>query len=126
MSSDAVPIYVLGLAPIPVDHRVEIHWYRETVSTAIGGSAIREEPQQPWIKDLDDGVVYAGHWLFQQGGVFGDRVNVGTREIREGLTRSRSVVGRVISTQVVTVNTSVMTIETLLLVAPDQTAHAYR
>ena len=126
MSKDAVTVHVLGMAPIPVGHRVEIRWYQELVATPLGGRQKRQEPQKPWIKDLDDGVIYAGHWLFVAGGVYGDRVNVGTRELRPTLELTRSLVGRVLSTQVVTVSTSDMTIETMLVVAPDQSAHAYR
>ena len=126
MSKDATTVHVLGLAPIPVGHRVEIRWYREIVTTAVGGRQIREEPQQPWIKDLDTGVIYAAHWLFVAGGVYGDRVNVGTREIRPTLEPTRALTGRVLSTQVVTVNSSDMTIETMLVVAPDQSGNAYR
>lgn len=126
MSRDATTVHVLGLAPVPIGHRVEIRWYREMVATPLGGRQVREEPQQPWIKDLDDGVIYAAHWLFHQGGVFSDRVNVGSRDVRSSLELTHSLVGRVLSTQVVTVNTSDQTIETMLVIAPDQSGAAYR
>lgn len=126
MSKDATTVHILGLAPVPVGHRVEIRWYREQVISRLGGMQVVDAPQRPWLKDLDTGIVWAAHWIFHQGGVFNDRVNVGTMEARREIELTRTLTGRVLATQVVTVNTSDMTIETMLVIAPDHGTHAYR
>lgn len=54
---------VLYLAPIPVGHRVELHYHRVTQAGLLG-SRTRDWPYDPRIVDLDTGVEYASDRVY--------------------------------------------------------------
>lgn len=61
--SDRVTIECVGSYPIPVGHRVEVRMF--AVPTGLRGRGRESRPQEPWIVDLDTGVVYGHGWQFR-------------------------------------------------------------
>ena len=93
-----------------------------------GGKRGRDEagggPLGARVIDLDSGIRYGGHWLFSSAGVDHHVVNVTSDGIRADLEVVEIVTGRVRGCQVVTVNSTGLSVETLLVVETE--AAAYR
>lgn len=60
--SDRVTLECVGTYPIPVGHRVEVRMFE--VATGLLGRGRESRPEQPWIVDLDTGIVYGHGWQY--------------------------------------------------------------
>lgn len=60
--SDRVTLECVGTYPIPVGHRVEVRMFE--VATGLLGRGRESRPQQPWIVDLNTGIVYGHGWQY--------------------------------------------------------------
>lgn len=60
--SDRVTIECVGTYPIPVGHRVEVRMFE--VPTGLTGRRLESRPQEPWVVDLETGIVYGHGWQF--------------------------------------------------------------
>ncbi len=122
-----MPLRTLPLllcAPIPVGHRVEVRFYKGSKRGHLGTVEPDVRPLEPLVLDLDSGIRYGGHWLFSSAGVDHHVVNVNSDGIRADLEVVEIVTGRVRGCQVVTVNSTGLSVETLLVVETE--AAAYR
>ncbi|MFO0569810.1 MAG: hypothetical protein U0263_29440 [Polyangiaceae bacterium] len=55
-----ITVHYLGVAPIPVGHRVEVRVF--AVNTAVFGTRLEPKFENPLLTDLDTGIVY-GSWV---------------------------------------------------------------
>lgn len=116
-------LHLLLCAPVPVGHRVEVSFYVGQERGPFGNMVQVNRPLEPIVVDLDAGVRYAAHWLLHQGGVNHDTVNVTTDKLRAGLQVAETVTGRVRQCQVVTVNSTGVSIETTLVIETEGGAY---
>lgn len=85
-------VYVFHyVAPIPVGHRVEVHFFAR--DTGFFATDFHEQLDMPLIRDLDTGVEYAPEWLFER--------KPGPPELSPTVQATRTVTGRVIACRVV-------------------------
>ena len=113
--------YCRMLAPIPVGHRVEITGFKREAPALFGkGDQVLDE-DEPYIRDLDSGIVYTVPWhhtgkhFVMLSDRYGDAV-------APNIQPTAQVVGRVVACRVVTISpeTSSATsqLQTYLTVAP--------
>jgi hypothetical protein len=61
--SESFIVHFLGSAPIPVGNRVEVRVF--LVDTAVFGTKLEPDFNDPLIVDLDTGIVYGQGWHFE-------------------------------------------------------------
>lgn len=115
-------VVVVYQAPVPVGHRVEIRWYQQTKEGLFGGKKTKERPFEPVIKDLDTGIEYLTDFLpgANTGGKLPDiPLRVDLDALKTGEV-TRTLVGRVVSCQVVTIRGfSDYDVQTHLMIEPE-------
>ncbi|MDA0185270.1 hypothetical protein OJ997_33505 [Solirubrobacter phytolaccae] len=106
-------------APIPVGHRVEVHWYVAQTGGVLGPKT-EQQDHQPLIKDLDTGIEYMGDWLLTHTGIKRPKRAIEVSEhLRHELEPVRVLVGTVRRCRVVTLAWSEYDVQTHLDVEPD-------
>lgn len=88
-------------APIPVGHRVELHFYERDLGFFSVG--FREQRDTPLVRDLETGIEYAPVWLFKHDPLeILDHGPARAHELTPGVQPTRSLVGRVVACRVLT------------------------
>ncbi len=102
MSVSEPAVYVLHhAAPIPIGHRVELHFYAR--DTGLFSHDFREQPDMPVIRDLETGIEYAPEWLFERGATSQlGQVSARALELSPLVRPTRTITGRVVACRVVT------------------------
>jgi hypothetical protein len=87
-------------APIPIGHRVELHFYERDLGFFSVG--YREQRDVPLVLDVETGIEYAPTWLFKHDPL--EMMEDATRAVEPSLAvqPTRSFAGRVIACRVVT------------------------
>ena len=114
--------YCRMLAPVPVGHRVEITWFKRAKPALFGSGEQVLDEDEPYIRDLDSGIVYTVPWHHTgkpytlQSDRYGDDAIAPTNEA------TARVVGRLVACRVVTVTPETSSasthFQTYLTVAP--------
>ncbi|WP_437723519.1 hypothetical protein [Sorangium sp. So ce861] len=122
------------VAPIPIGHRVELQFFEEA---QFAGLFKKDQAQvnvnEPLVRDLDTGVIYASHWHFverasmTQATLFA-KVNTYPPNPLPSLKPAGRVLGRVLACRVLTecVGSQIFKVQTTLTIAPEAEAPPYR
>ena len=89
------------VAAIPVGHRVQIDVYDDIEPGFFGKDKVKEMPHDALVKDLDTGIEYGAHWLYQE--TMGIRFVAGNEyplEVRPELPKVSSTTGKVVGCRV--------------------------
>ena len=123
--SDVESVRMLGLAPIPVGHRVEVRWFRKKRSLFLGAAEYVEKPFQPLIMDVETQITYGTEWHYVDGALRHLDVNVQVPDVRSPLEMQRLLRGTVLACTVVNV-VHVPQIETHLIVRRSTSGAPFR
>lgn len=114
-------VSLIGVAPIPVGHEVEITIYDIESGSRLFG--LKKHPiKVPRVRDLETDIVYGHVAHHLQGSIKPNKVNVKSSKLREGLTPRAAFNGIVAACQITAVSNEegFVHMETLLVIEVEE------